>query len=117
MINVSVEDISVENSIVVTLIDDSGCHVVLTLSIRGQPPLSHAFSFYEGYFNARMPRLNPGVYDCSFTVQAYDYYGMNKMYDSKLQINGKTICHVKGNIPKDKPSDSGTDSFQLIITQ
>lgn len=115
MIIVSTTDATVDHPLNVTMIDASGAHVVLTVTISGLPPLSHAFSYYEGSYTGVVDKLTPGRHACSFTVQAYKYEALNGKYDAILQINGQTISHVVGLIPPGQGADSGMGVFSLDV--
>jgi hypothetical protein len=109
------QNVNVSNPVSVTLIDKSGAHVVLTMAMRQHAPISHQFSYYEGAYLANLPKLPPGIYECAFIVQAYQYQAMNGMYDSHLEINGQNVAGANGIIPQNQSFDSGFGSFMLHV--
>ena len=71
-ISVVTEDIDVTHPVKLSLIDHSGAHVILTVSIADHAPVTHAFDFNEGELLVPVD-LKPGKYGCSFTVQAFKH--------------------------------------------
>ena len=96
------------------LIDNSGAFTILTVIVPGLQPITHAFSLHEGRYQADVD-LSKGVYDCSFTVQAFEDGSINRMYDCALEIDGTVVSTASGNIPKAATWDVGFGSVQLTV--
>jgi hypothetical protein len=114
MIKVKTSAVNASNPIELKLIDRSGAHVILTVSIEGQPPISHAFDFNEGELSAPV-KLKKGSYACTFTIQSFKHGALNGMYDSALAINGQRAASAQGNIPSGRTNDVGFGDFTLVV--
>lgn len=113
-IRVNAENVAVSNPVRLVLEDNSAAHVILTASITGHPPFTHAFTYGEGKVTANLPSLPPGVYLCAFTVQAFSYGALGPMYKTSLSVNNMKVAAASGNVP-DTGSDVGFGQFTLTV--
>lgn len=114
-ITVTATNLSVARPIKLSLIDNSGAHVILTVAIEGRPPISHVFDFDTGDVNVPLD-IAPGKYSCALVVQAFKHGALNGMYDCELQLNRKQAGKAKGSIQPPDPADVGFGQFTLTVT-
>lgn len=114
-IPVVTRDVAVTQPVVLQLKDNSGAHVILTVSIQDRAPVTHAFAFDEGELKVPLD-LPPGRYGCSFTVQAFKHGALNGMFDSEILFNKKSAGRAQGNIASGRSFDVGFDDFTLTVS-
>ena len=114
-ISVVTNDIDVTHPVKLSLLDKSGAHVILTVSIADHAPITHAFDFNEGELLVPVD-LKPGKYGCSFTVQAFKHPSTpSGMYSSELRFNKKSAGRADGNIQPPRTFDVGFGDFTLTV--
>ena len=117
-ITVNAHDIVAQRPIEVSMTDSSGSHVELILLIGMLPPIRHAFAFTEGTITVPLPDLKPGIYKCTFVVQALKTKATpNRMYNVALDVNGHSIARCQGEIPSDRNNDFGFGDFKLTVAE
>lgn len=113
-IAVQTTNVSVSHPIKLALIDNSGAHVILTVSIEGRPPISHAFDFESGELSIPLD-IEAGSYPCSLIVQAFKHGALSGTFDCELRFNQKRAGAAKGSIPSPDTADVGFGQFTLTV--
>jgi hypothetical protein len=96
------------------LTDKSGAHVILTVSVEGQPPITHGFDFAEGTLVVPLD-LKRRSYRCTFVIQAFKHGALSGMFASALTVNGQLAASASGNIPAGRQNDVGFGDFTLVV--
>lgn len=113
-IDVLTNDVQARTPLEFTLIDRSGAHVILTVSIEGRPPIRHSFDFDEGTLTVPV-ELKRGEHRCSLVVQALKHGALNGMYDTALTLNGQPAAMAKGRIPSGRTNAVGIGDFVVQV--